>query len=62
MRFENQGIIVTGGGSGIGRETAIEFAKEGATVILQTPAASAEGAPVEAATDAKQAPVPVAAG
>ncbi len=40
----------------------IEFAKDGATVILQTPAASVEGAPAEAATVAQQAPVSVAAG
>ncbi|MEM8976758.1 MAG: SDR family oxidoreductase, partial [Pseudomonadota bacterium] len=32
MRFQDQGVIITGAGSGIGRETAIEFAVEGATV------------------------------
>ncbi len=32
MRFENKIAIVTGGGSGIGRETCLLFAKEGATV------------------------------
>ncbi|MEM9356739.1 MAG: SDR family oxidoreductase [Pseudomonadota bacterium] len=32
MRFQDQGVIITGAGSGIGRETAIEFAAEGATV------------------------------
>jgi len=34
MRFQDQGIVVTGGGSGIGRETAIEFAKEGGIVAV----------------------------
>lgn len=34
MRFENQGIVITGAGSGIGRETAIEFAKEGGVVAV----------------------------
>lgn len=34
MRFEGKIVIVTGGASGIGRETALEFAKEGATVIV----------------------------
>ncbi len=32
MRFQDQGVLITGAGSGIGRETAIEFAKEGAVV------------------------------
>lgn len=32
MRFQDQGVLVTGAGSGIGRETAIEFAAEGAIV------------------------------
>lgn len=34
MRFQDQGIVLTGGGSGIGRETAIEFAKEGGVVAV----------------------------
>jgi meso-butanediol dehydrogenase/(S,S)-butanediol dehydrogenase/diacetyl reductase len=32
MRFKDQGVLITGAGSGIGRETAFEFAAEGATV------------------------------
>lgn len=34
MRFKDQGVIVTGAGSGIGRETAFEFANEGAVVAV----------------------------
>ena len=34
MRFENRGVIVTGGAGGIGRETAIHFAREGAAVTV----------------------------
>jgi NAD(P)-dependent dehydrogenase (short-subunit alcohol dehydrogenase family) len=34
MRFENQTVFVTGGGSGIGRETALRCAREGATVVV----------------------------
>lgn len=32
MRFKDQGVVITGAGSGIGRETAFEFAAEGAVV------------------------------
>lgn len=32
MRFKDQGIVITGAGSGIGRETAFEFAGEGGVV------------------------------
>ena len=34
MRFENKGVIITGGGGGIGRETALHFAAEGASVAI----------------------------
>ncbi|CAK1590600.1 unnamed protein product [Parnassius mnemosyne] len=34
MSFENKVVIVTGSSSGIGASTAIEFAKEGAQVVL----------------------------
>lgn len=34
MRLENKVVIITGAGSGIGRETGILFAKEGAKVIV----------------------------
>ncbi len=34
MRFENKGVIVTGGSGGIGRETSFHFAAEGASVSI----------------------------
>jgi NAD(P)-dependent dehydrogenase (short-subunit alcohol dehydrogenase family) len=34
MRLENKVAIITGGGGGIGRATAIRFAKEGARVLV----------------------------
>ena len=34
MKFQNKCVVITGAGSGIGRATAIAFAKEGAQVIV----------------------------
>lgn len=34
MEFEDRTVLITGGGSGIGRETAIAFAKKGARVVI----------------------------
>ena len=34
MKFKNKTVVITGGGSGIGRSCALEFAKEGAQVIV----------------------------
>jgi NAD(P)-dependent dehydrogenase (short-subunit alcohol dehydrogenase family)/pimeloyl-ACP methyl ester carboxylesterase len=33
-RFEDKLVVVTGGGSGIGRETALAFAREGAEIVV----------------------------
>jgi meso-butanediol dehydrogenase/(S,S)-butanediol dehydrogenase/diacetyl reductase len=56
MRFEGKGIIVTGGGSGIGRETAAEFAREGGVVaIADIDLKAAERAAAEIAATGGQA-------
>lgn len=34
MRFADMTVLVTGGTSGVGRETAVEFARRGATVVV----------------------------
>ena len=34
MKLENRIAIITGGGRGIGRSTALAFAKEGADIVL----------------------------
>lgn len=34
MRFKNKVVLVTGGGSGLGYEMAVRFAKEGASIIV----------------------------
>jgi NAD(P)-dependent dehydrogenase (short-subunit alcohol dehydrogenase family) len=34
MRFENKAVLITGGATGIGRATALAFAREGASVMI----------------------------
>ena len=34
MRLENKVAVITGGGSGIGRASAVRFAKEGEKVMI----------------------------
>ncbi len=51
-RFQDKVVIVTGAASGIGRETACQFASEGATVIVADIDESGAGATVSAIADA----------
>ena len=52
MRFENKGVLITGGGSGIGRASAIDFAKEGGIVGVADIDADTAGRTVEAIENA----------
>lgn len=41
MRFKNKTVIITGSGAGIGKATAIAFAREGANVVVNSVSESA---------------------
>ena len=47
--LENKVIVVTGGGRGIGRETAIYCAAKGASVVVADPGVAADGSGEDAA-------------
>lgn len=36
MRFKNKAVIITGSSSGIGKTTALAFAREGANVVINS--------------------------
>jgi NAD(P)-dependent dehydrogenase (short-subunit alcohol dehydrogenase family) len=55
MRLEGKIAVITGAGSGVGRATAIRFAREGAKVVL----ADISGQEVEVAAQIGEAAVPV---
>ncbi|KEZ54074.1 MULTISPECIES: SDR family NAD(P)-dependent oxidoreductase [Metabacillus] len=61
MRFQNQIAVVTGGGSGIGLETARKLASEGAKVILAGRSEEKLKAAAEQLNHSEQAAFPFAA-
>ena len=40
-KFQDKTVIVTGSGAGIGRETALRFARQGAKVVVNSVSESA---------------------
>ena len=36
MRFKNKTVVITGSGAGIGKAAAIQFAQEGANVVINS--------------------------
>lgn len=59
MRFENKVVLVTGGGSGIGRAAALRFASEGAALVISDVDEASAGALAEEINkNGKAVPVP----
>jgi len=51
MRFQDKVVLVTGGGSGIGRATALRFASEGAAVVVSDVDEAGANATAQALSD-----------